>query len=308
MADLKKGHTGASGQAVQAVFAEARAAAPTVLFLDEMDRVGTKRGSETEDSFTRDIVTQLLIEMDGAAKAERPVFVLGATNLPDTLDNAILSRFDTKIEIPPPDEAGRAEILKRVLVEKPLEPGLDVSEIAAAMAKLTPGMSGRDLLKLVGRAAARATTIEPDPEKVRLTRSLLMETVADAVKDSSDAVDDDARWNSLVVSDQTMAKLKQISQGLRNMEARHEAGHRAAARRDPVRAAGNRQDADRQDARQRERREFLLEETVRPDEQLSGGRRKERQDGVRRGQDQGARASSSSTSSSRSPPREARAA
>ena len=87
------------------------------------------------------------------------------------------------------------------------------------MAKLTPGMAGRDLLKLVGRAAAKAT-MTADAENVVITRSLLMETVGEAVKEASHAVDDSARWNSLVVSDQTMAKLKQISQGLRNMEAR----------------------------------------------------------------------------------------
>ena len=97
-----------------------------------------------------------------------------------------------------------------------------------------------------------------------------METVGEAVKEASDAVDDGARWNSLVVSDQTMAKLKQISQGLRNMEARLKQGI------DSLRGAilfgppGHRQDPDRQDARQRERREFLLQEAVRPEEQLSG--------------------------------------
>ena len=223
MADLKKGHTGASGQAVRAAFDQARAAAPTVLFIDELDGVAKQRGSENEDTFTRDIVTQLLTEMEGAAKSDRPVVVLGATNLPDTIDLAIRSRFDMKIEIPPPDEEGRREILKRVLREKPLEPGLDVDEIAAAMAKLTPGMAGRDLLKLVGRAAAKAT-MTADAENVVITRSLLMETVGEAVKEASDAVDDSARWNSLVVSDQTMAKLKQISQGLRNMEARLKQG------------------------------------------------------------------------------------
>ena len=67
-----------------------------------------QRGSENKDTFTRDIVTQLLTEMEGAAKSDRPVVVLGATNLPDTIDLAIRSRFDMKIEIPPPDEEGAA--------------------------------------------------------------------------------------------------------------------------------------------------------------------------------------------------------
>jgi SpoVK/Ycf46/Vps4 family AAA+-type ATPase len=223
LADLKAGYTGQSGQNVRAKFAEARAMAPTVLFIDELDGAAAKRGSEGEDKFTKEIVTQMLAEMEGASRSDRPVFVLGATNLPDTIDQAILDRFDTKIEIPPPDEAGRAEILKRVLREKPLEPGLDVDEIAATMARLTPGMAGRGLVKLVGRAASRAT-LTADAGDVLITRSMLIEMVSEAVKDSSDAVDDDATWNSLVVSDQTMAKLKRISQGLRNMEARMKQG------------------------------------------------------------------------------------
>jgi SpoVK/Ycf46/Vps4 family AAA+-type ATPase len=223
LADLKAGYTGQSGQNVRAKFAEARAMAPAVLFIDELDGAATKRGSEGEDKFTKEIVTQMLAEMEGASRSDRPVFVLGATNLPDTIDQAILDRFDTKIEIPPPDEAGRAEILKRVLREKPLEPGLDVNEIAATMAKLTPGMAGRGLLKLVGRAAARAT-MTADADNVVITRSLLMELVGEVVKESSDAVDDDARWDSLVVSEQTMAKLKQLSTALRNMEARLKQG------------------------------------------------------------------------------------
>jgi SpoVK/Ycf46/Vps4 family AAA+-type ATPase len=223
LATFKADHIGGSGQAVRAKFAEARAMAPAVLFIDEIDGITSQRGSEGEDKFTKEIVTQILSEMDGAARPDRPVVVLGATNHLDHIDRAVLSRFGNKIQIPPPDEQGRKEILKRILRERPLDPAADLERVAAAIAKKTPGMSGRDLLMLAKKAASQAA-LTADAEHVVITEALLMEIAADAVKDASDAVDDGAKWDSLVVSDQTMAKLKQITTALRNMEARIKQG------------------------------------------------------------------------------------
>src|SRR5207249_4631705 len=82
-------------------------------------------------------------------------FVLGATNLPEDIDPAILSRFTSKIEIPLPDEAARREMLKRLIAERAVDPALDVEEISAVLAKRLSRKSGRDLVMLVNRAMER---------------------------------------------------------------------------------------------------------------------------------------------------------
>ena len=86
-ADLKAGYVGQSAQLVRDLFGRARAASPCVLFIDEIESVAAERG--TGDEFTKDIVTQMLAEMEGASDSERPVIVLAATDLPEQIDEAI---------------------------------------------------------------------------------------------------------------------------------------------------------------------------------------------------------------------------
>src|SRR5437762_13851794 len=96
--DLKGEFQGQSVQNVKRMFEKARGSAPTVLFIDEIDGVAPKRGGSSEDSYTKEIVTELLAQMDGATKSDRPVFILAATNAPNTVDQAILERFEQRIE------------------------------------------------------------------------------------------------------------------------------------------------------------------------------------------------------------------
>ncbi|PWF48619.1 AAA family ATPase [Massilia glaciei] len=153
-ADIKGSHLGESGARVKQLFAKARAQAPCLLFIDEIDIVTGSRGGA--DSFSQEIVGQLLQEMDGIASraGSGQVFILAATNCLDDIDAAVLSRFSDKEEIGLPDAAARADILKVLLTGKPL--GFELAPSLAALAEATGGCSGRDLASLVNSAASRA--------------------------------------------------------------------------------------------------------------------------------------------------------
>ncbi|ODQ81797.1 hypothetical protein BABINDRAFT_6445 [Babjeviella inositovora NRRL Y-12698] len=142
---------GESESNVRDIFDKARAAAPTVVFLDELDSIAKARGASPGDSGATDrVVNQLLTEMDGM-NAKKNVFVIGATNRPDQIDPALLrpGRLDQLIYVPLPDEKARLSILEAQLRKTPLEPGLTLHEIA----KNTNGFSGADLSYIVQRAA-----------------------------------------------------------------------------------------------------------------------------------------------------------
>lgn len=141
---------GESESNIRDIFDKARAAAPTVVFLDELDSIAKARGGSVGESALDRVVNQLLTEMDGM-NAKKNVFVIGATNRPDQIDPALLrpGRLDQLIYVPLPDEVGRLLILSAQLRNTPLEPGMDLKEIA----KITSGFSGADLLYIVQRSA-----------------------------------------------------------------------------------------------------------------------------------------------------------
>ncbi|PRT54416.1 Cell division control protein 48 [Wickerhamiella sorbophila] len=142
---------GESESNIRDIFDKARAAAPCVVFFDELDSIAKARGNSLGDSGGADrVVNQLLTEMDGM-NAKKNVFVIGATNRPDQIDPALLrpGRLDQLIYVPLPDEAARLSILQAQLRKTPLEPGLDLTQIAAS----TKGFSGADLSYIVQRAA-----------------------------------------------------------------------------------------------------------------------------------------------------------
>ncbi|MBN3272182.1 AFG32 protein, partial [Polyodon spathula] len=141
---------------VRDLFVMARKNAPCILFIDEIDAVGRKRGrgnfggqSEQENT-----LNQLLVEMDGFNTATN-VVVLAGTNRPDILDPALMrpGRFDRQIYIGHPDIKGRASIFKVHLRPIKLEGGLDKESLARKMAALTPGFSGADIANLCNEAA-----------------------------------------------------------------------------------------------------------------------------------------------------------
>lgn len=141
---------------VRDLFVLARKNAPCILFIDEIDAVGRKRGrgnfggqSEQENT-----LNQLLVEMDGFNTATN-VVVLAGTNRPDILDPALMrpGRFDRQIYIGPPDIKGRASIFKVHLRPLKLEAELDKEALARKMAALTPGFSGADIANVCNEAA-----------------------------------------------------------------------------------------------------------------------------------------------------------
>jgi cell division protease FtsH len=147
---------GVGAARVRDLFEQARKAAPCIIFIDELDALGKKRGvgafggghDEKEQT-----LNQLLTELDGFDPREG-IVLLAATNRPEILDPALLraGRFDRQVVVDRPDKGGRAAIL-RVHLKKVKHEGLDVDQIAA----LTPGFSGAELANLVNEAAIQAT-------------------------------------------------------------------------------------------------------------------------------------------------------
>merc|ERR1719148_107186 len=144
---------GESEANVREVFDKARAAAPCVLFFDELDSIGTARGSGGGGGAGDRVMNQLLTEIDGVG-AKKNVFFVGATNRPELLDDALLrpGRLDQLIYIPLPDKPARQGILESTLKKSPLAPNISLAFIA----ELTDGFSGADLAELCQRAAKAA--------------------------------------------------------------------------------------------------------------------------------------------------------
>ena len=140
---------GESEKRVREIFRKARQAAPTVIFIDEIDSIAPARGSEG-DRVTDRLINQLLTEMDGI-ESNSGVVVIAATNRPDILDPALLrpGRFDRMIPVPAPDEKARLEILKVHTRRVPLAEDVNLRELA----KKTEGYSGADIEALVREAA-----------------------------------------------------------------------------------------------------------------------------------------------------------
>jgi len=145
---------GESEKAVRETFRKARQAAPSVIFLDEIDSIAPARGGSTSDSHvTERVISQILTELDGL-ESLNSVMVIAATNRPDIIDSALLrpGRFDRLIEIGLPDELARQEILKIHTAKKPLAEDVKIEDLA----KRTDQYSGADLGALVSEAVMLA--------------------------------------------------------------------------------------------------------------------------------------------------------
>ena len=169
---------GNSEKNLHAVFEEARRLAPCVLFLDEVDALGQKR-SHLSHSGGRNVVVQLLTELDSLADDNEGLFVLGATNAPWDLDPALRrpGRFDRTLLVLPPDRTARQAILAYHLRPRPVDDDVDLDAVAAA----TEQCSGADL-RLVCDAAAEAALAESvTAGEVRpITHRHLVAALADA--------------------------------------------------------------------------------------------------------------------------------
>ncbi|KAI6042473.1 P-loop containing nucleoside triphosphate hydrolase protein [Pisolithus marmoratus] len=159
---------GESEANVRDVFDKARAAAPCVMFFDELDSIAKARGGSSGDGGGAGdrVLNQLLTEMDGMS-TKKNVFIIGATNRPDQIDPALLrpGRLDQLIYIPLPNDTSRLAILKANLKKSPVAADVDL----AFLAKNTHGFSGADLTEICQRAAKLAIreSIEADIRKRR---------------------------------------------------------------------------------------------------------------------------------------------
>ncbi len=145
---------GVGASRVRDLFEQAKKAAPSIIFIDEIDAVGRQRGSSINTNDEREqTLNQLLVEMDGF-DTRQAVVVIGATNRPDGLDIALLrpGRFDRRVTVDRPDWTGRLAILKIHARDVPMGPDVDL----VAMARATVGMVGADLANLINEAALLA--------------------------------------------------------------------------------------------------------------------------------------------------------
>ncbi|UYV77342.1 YME1L1 [Cordylochernes scorpioides] len=144
---------GQGARRVRDLFNTAKAKAPCVIFIDEIDSVGAKRTNSVLHPYANQTINQLLTEMDGFRQNEG-VVVLGATNRRDDLDKALLrpGRFDVEVQVPVPDLVGRTEILSHYLSKVKMGPDVDV----AVLARGTTGFTGADLENMINQAALRA--------------------------------------------------------------------------------------------------------------------------------------------------------
>lgn len=145
---------GESEKGIREIFRKARQAAPCIVFLDEVDALVPRRGSSGSDSHvTENVVSQILTEIDGLEELHG-VLVIGATNRPDIVDEALLrpGRFDRIIEVPTPDPEAREQILRIHTKNKPLAGDVDMSKLV----ELTDGFTGAEIAAVSNTAAIAA--------------------------------------------------------------------------------------------------------------------------------------------------------
>lgn len=151
-ADFAELYVGVGAKRVRGLFAQAREAAPALIFIDEVDAIGSRSRGHM-DSERLSVINQLLVEMDGVAERGE-VFVIAATNAPDRLDPALLrpGRFDRRVHIDLPDRRTRKAMLERFLKGRRTDESVDAGRLAARLSQA----SGADLSNLIDEAALLA--------------------------------------------------------------------------------------------------------------------------------------------------------
>ena len=163
--DCKAMFIGWSADRLAKVFIKAREKQPSLIFIDELDAVCPPRGAY-HDCISQEFTAQLLQEIDGLLSDSQAIFLVGATNRPDQVDTAILSRFAEQIEIPLPDAATRTALLELFLGS--LRFNGNKTQLIRRLASDSAGQSGRDLRALVNQAVLSAVKRTASPEDFAL--------------------------------------------------------------------------------------------------------------------------------------------
>jgi len=209
---------GESESNVRDIFDKARAAAPCVLFFDELDSIAKSRGASVGDAggAADRVINQILTEMDGMG-AKKNVFIIGATNRPDIIDPAILrpGRLDQLIYIPLPDEKSRMQVFKASLRKSPVSKDVDIGFLA----KITSGFSGADITEICQRAAKMAIRecIEKEikREKERAAAGNVMEMDDDPVPEiRKDHFEESMKFARKSVNENDVRKYEMFAQTL----------------------------------------------------------------------------------------------
>ena len=181
--DFVEMYVGVGAGRVRDLFEQARKIAPAIIFIDEIDAVGRKRGSGLGGGHDEkeQTLNQLLVEMDGFTHSEG-VIVLAATNRPDILDPALLrpGRFDRQIHVGRPDVKGREEILKVHAKDKKLDASVNLKTVARS----TAGFTGADLSNLLNEAAILAARADRPVLTMEDMNEALMKITAGPAKKS----------------------------------------------------------------------------------------------------------------------------
>jgi len=151
--EFEEMYVGVGARRMRDLFEAAKKRSPCIIFIDEIDAVGSSRQLKEQQAMKMTL-NQLLVEMDGFEQ-NQGVIVIGATNYADVLDDALLrpGRFDKHVAVPLPDVKGRKQVLELYGSKVPLAPDVDLNTLARG----TPGMSGAELFNLVNQAALRAS-------------------------------------------------------------------------------------------------------------------------------------------------------
>ncbi len=179
-AELLDKWVGESERAVRELFRRAAEAAPSLIFLDEVDALAPRRGQSSDSGVADRVVAALLTELDGV-EPMREVVVLGATNRPELVDPALLrpGRLERRVYVPPPDAESRAAILAATSKNTPLAPDVDLAVVASTL----DGYSAADCAALIREAAL--TAMRESLEAAEVTAAHL-ETARKTVRPSLD--------------------------------------------------------------------------------------------------------------------------